>query len=346
VSGIFYPGIAASELSEEQKANISAVSSLAAGLAGGIIGDSSMAGVQAAAAGKTAVENNYLSSTDKSRQTYLNHKENLTEQEKQERDALNRKDLETDLAVMQACHGGEGDCQTERAKAKEALDTYINLSYQNPKEAQAGYQQIQALLNSTDPNAKDVFNVLEGYTQAFMRFGYTEEEAKARAGVYVGSVYIAGGISAVVASGALAKQFGEDIAQVEKPSDVSKTESMAANAGKGSANTAKNTPETQASVDKKLATYLLEKEHPVGGSKAEWFDSALGFNKENSSELAKQIVFDPKAAIKTSDTQFGTKYDQVIPITGTNGRTINVKFGWIENNDGIVRLVTAIPAKK
>jgi len=63
VSGIFYPGIAASELSEEQKANISAVSSLAAGLAGGIIGDSSMAGVQAAAAGKTAVENNSLAIT-------------------------------------------------------------------------------------------------------------------------------------------------------------------------------------------------------------------------------------------------------------------------------------------
>jgi hypothetical protein len=47
VSGIFYPGIAASALSEEQKANIRAVSSLAAGLVGGIIGDSSMAGVQA-----------------------------------------------------------------------------------------------------------------------------------------------------------------------------------------------------------------------------------------------------------------------------------------------------------
>lgn len=104
--------------------------------------------------------------------------------------------------------------------------------------------------------------MLEGYTQAFMRFGYTEDEARARAGVYVGSVYTAGGISAVVASGALAKQIGEDITQVEKPSDVGKTESRAANADKESTNTAKNTPETQASVDDKLANYLLEKEHP------------------------------------------------------------------------------------
>ncbi|MEZ2436228.1 DUF6883 domain-containing protein, partial [Raoultella planticola] len=104
--------------------------------------------------------------------------------------------------------------------------------------------------------------------------------------------------------------------------------------------------ETQSSVEQKLANYLLDKQHPVGGSKAEWFDSALGFNKTNSSELSKQIIFDPAKAVKTTETQFGTKYDQVIPITGTNGRTINVKFDWIKNNDGVVRLVTAIPAKK
>lgn len=73
------------------------------------------------------------------------------------------------------------------------------------------------LLNSKDPNAKEVFNIVEGYTQAFMLFGYTEDEAKARAGAYVGSMYIAGGMSAVVASGALAKQFGKDMAQGAKP---------------------------------------------------------------------------------------------------------------------------------
>ncbi len=199
-----------SQLTDTEKQTISALSTLASGLAGGLTGGSSLSATQGAQAGKTTVENNYLSSTEKSRQTYLNHKENLTAQEKQQRDALNRKDLETDLAAMQACHGGAGDCQAERTKAKEALDTYINLSYQNPKEAQAGYQQIQTLLNSTDPNAKEAFNVLEGYTQAFMRFGYTEDEARARAGVYVGSVYTAGGIGAVVASGMAAKQLGND----------------------------------------------------------------------------------------------------------------------------------------
>ncbi|MEX2942554.1 hemagglutinin repeat-containing protein [Serratia fonticola] len=206
-----------SELSESEKQTVSALATLAAGLAGGLIGDSTADVVAGALTGKTVVENNYLSSTEKSRQTYLNNKQNLTPEEQKDKEALNRKDLESDLAAYAACSGKGGDCEAERAKAKAAQDTYFNQTYQNPKEAQAGYQQIQNLLNSTDPNAKEVFNILEGYTQAFMSFGYTEEEARARAGAYVGSMYIAGGLSAVVASGALTKQFGKDVASGTKP---------------------------------------------------------------------------------------------------------------------------------
>nr|WP_286133914.1 VENN motif pre-toxin domain-containing protein [Enterobacter sp. Bisph1] len=218
-------------MTESEKQTIAALSTLASGLAGGLIGNSTETATAAAKAGKTTVENNYLDSSENSLQTYLNHKKDLTPQERQKRDDLNRKDLETDQALMNACHGKGGDCSAERAKAKEALETYINLSYLNPKEAQAGHQQIQALLSSTDPNAKDVFNVPEGYTQAFMRFGYTEDEAQARAGIYVGTVYTAGGISSVIASGELAKQFGEDVAAGTKPG-ISKVTSK-----KGSKNT-------------------------------------------------------------------------------------------------------------
>ncbi|WP_024913292.1 hemagglutinin repeat-containing protein [Chania multitudinisentens] len=227
-------GKSVSELSESEKQTVSALATLAAGLAGGLIGDSMADVVAGAQTGKTVVENNYLSTAEKSRQTELNHKQNLTPQEQQERDALNRKDLESDLAVMQACQGSGDACQAEREKARDALDTYINQTYQNPKEAQAGYQQIMNLLNSTDPNAKEVFNILEGYTQAFMSFGYTEEEAKARAGAYVGSMYIVGGVSAVVASGALAKQFGKDVASGGKNSTSGATNSLVDNSsGKG-----------------------------------------------------------------------------------------------------------------
>ncbi len=211
-----YPGINREDLTEEQRQTISALGTLAAGLAGGVVGNSTADAVAGAQAGKNALENNYLSSTEKSRQTYLNNKQNLTPEEQKDKEALNRKDLESDLAAYAACSGKGGDCQVERAKAKDAQDTYFNQTYQNPKEAQAGYQQIMNLLNSTDPNAKEVFNILEGYTQAFMSFGYTEDEAKARAGAYVGSMYIAGGVSAVVASGALTKQFGKDVASGTK----------------------------------------------------------------------------------------------------------------------------------
>ncbi|CAM3571751.1 hemagglutinin repeat-containing protein [Rahnella victoriana] len=56
-----YPGVKPENLTNEQKANVSALSTLAAGLAGGVAGNSSVAAGTAGIAGKTAVENNYLS---------------------------------------------------------------------------------------------------------------------------------------------------------------------------------------------------------------------------------------------------------------------------------------------
>ncbi|MGC0858017.1 hemagglutinin repeat-containing protein [Pantoea agglomerans] len=219
----------ASELSADDKMLIANIVTLAGAAAGGAIDGSAGVG-SGASAGRTEVENNYLSSTEKSRQTYLNNKQNLTPEEQKDKERLNRKDLESDMAVYAACNGTGAGCQAERAKAKAAQDTYFNQTYQNPKEAQAGYQQIVNLLNSTDPNAKEVFNILEGYTQAFMSFGYTEDEAKARAGAYVGSMYIASGVSAVVASGALAKQFGKDVALNNKASASGAASSLVKNA--------------------------------------------------------------------------------------------------------------------
>ncbi|WP_344761414.1 RHS repeat-associated core domain-containing protein, partial [Actimicrobium antarcticum] len=103
---------------------------------------------------------------------------------------------------------------------------------------------------------------------------------------------------------------------------------------------------TRASVDDKLFRYLLNADHPIGGSKAKWFDSALGFNRSNADQLAKQIVFNETVAVQTAVIEQGVKFNQVIPITGANGKVIDVTFGWIRNKDDIVRLTTAIPTKK
>jgi hypothetical protein len=103
---------------------------------------------------------------------------------------------------------------------------------------------------------------------------------------------------------------------------------------------------SQESVRDKLERYLLDPDHDEGGSKAKWFEQALGFTRHNSSELAKQIVFDESEAVFTGVTEFGTKYNQVISIAGANGKIIDVTFGWIREHNGLVRLVTAIPSRR
>jgi len=80
-----------------------------------------------------------------------------------------------------------------------------------------------------------------------------------------------------------------------------------------------------------------------GGSKAEWFRRALGFTKDNAERLANQIIFDRSKAVQTAVTEFGTKFNQTIAIQGANGKTIDVLFAWIQNKDGVVRLVTSVP---
>jgi hypothetical protein len=100
------------------------------------------------------------------------------------------------------------------------------------------------------------------------------------------------------------------------------------------------------SIKRKVDGYLLNPEHVKGGPKADWFNQALGLTRENAAELERQIVFDLGRAVQTGVTQFGTTYNQVIPITGANGKTIDVLFVWIRNDDGVVRLVTAIPTKR
>jgi len=103
---------------------------------------------------------------------------------------------------------------------------------------------------------------------------------------------------------------------------------------------------SEESIKRKVEGYLLNPDHVKGGPKADWFNQALGFTRQNAADLVRQIMFDQSKAVQTGVTQFGTTYNQVIPITGANGKTIDVLFGWIRNDDGVVRLVTAIPTKK
>ncbi|WP_406647449.1 DUF6883 domain-containing protein [Rhizobium acaciae] len=86
--------------------------------------------------------------------------------------------------------------------------------------------------------------------------------------------------------------------------------------------------------------------HPQNQSKATWFKQALGFDQSNWKDLSSQLYFDIGAATATKTTEYRKTYEQVIPILGANGKTINTKFVFMQDNFGTVRLVTGIPTNK
>jgi len=92
-------------------------------------------------------------------------------------------------------------------------------------------------------------------------------------------------------------------------------------------------------------SYLLNPDHTRGGPKANWFAQALGFTRENASDLAKQLVFDESQAVRRGVNEHGTLFNQTINVTGANGRTIPVTTGWIIGPDGVPRLTTAFPSR-
>ena len=105
------------------------------------------------------------------------------------------------------------------------------------------------------------------------------------------------------------------------------------------------TLETNKQIEEKLMNYLLNKNHPIGASKADWFEKALGFNQTNMKDLAKQIGFNLKEALFQRNNGFGDLYQTINKIKGANGRFINVRFNWILKEGKTAELVGALPPK-
>lgn len=107
-------------------------------------------------------------------------------------------------------------------------------------------------------------------------------------------------------------------------------------AGSSSGGSAKNSGPIEnaenAVIDpRKVTSYALDSDHPVGGDKARVFESALGFNKSNADGLINQIqdgVTKYPATPGKAD-QFGQRFTVDIPVTGPNGNTVQVRTGWI-----------------
>ncbi|MBG3015522.1 hemagglutinin repeat-containing protein [Proteus mirabilis] len=309
-----FPGKKVSDLTESEKQQVSALSQLAAGLAGGLTTGDMAGAITGSQAGKNAVENNYLSDSEHRQKTSLELKEKqgkITEVEQQKLAELRIKDTETTQRLLDACAGGVSpECTAARKDAFKTIDTYVSLTYQNPKTAQAGYQEIERLLNSTSPEAQQAYNLLESYTKAFKNFGYTDEEARSRAGMYVGSIYLLGGTSAVANSGALVKQFGKDVAKPNvKPNESSLT-------GKPSPNVVEDTirknleANQKGNESSKFADYLT-KEEQVFANKAQ-------------KELINEInMFSSKSQASKNATMIGA-YDSSTGKTAVGNSNANI----------------------
>jgi len=94
----------------------------------------------------------------------------------------------------------------------------------------------------------------------------------------------------------------------------------------------------------KVRNYLLNLEHPDGGSKAVWFHS-IGYTRDQWQVLADDLMAIAREceAFDAETTQFGIKYRASGSVGRPNYRPGRVQTGWIVEDDDPPRLVTAYP---
>ena len=102
---------------------------------------------------------------------------------------------------------------------------------------------------------------------------------------------------------------------------------------------------TEATVaTEKVRDYLLNPEHPDGGSKAAWFQS-LGYARDRWEELASDLLALAAACdqFATVRTPFGVKYVVKGQVGRKSHRFASVLAVWIVEAGRPPRLVTAYP---
>ncbi|MDF7758528.1 hemagglutinin repeat-containing protein [Kosakonia cowanii] len=131
------------ELSEEEKQTVSALATLASGLAGGLVGDSSASVVAAAQAGKTTVENNYLSDdfTCKSGDTSCNQRKALVNK----LIANGAPDIAEILEAAKNCPGGKGPCTSAAEKYNHDKEKFISVVDSMVKKGQLNRDELATI---------------------------------------------------------------------------------------------------------------------------------------------------------------------------------------------------------
>ncbi|EPJ2491360.1 VENN motif pre-toxin domain-containing protein, partial [Escherichia coli] len=217
IAGMLYPGVKQSDLSEEQKQTISTLATVSAGLAGGLTGNSTASAAVGAQSGKNAVENNYLSVSEKTeleiaKQTLKNSK-NPAEREKaqQKYDALLEKDISSDKAVIAACSNGQAAsaaCAGERLKVIAAKGGYETGNYNNQVSDMYpdAYGQIVNLLNITSVDAQNQQQVKDAMVNyAMTQFGVDKATAESYVETYDGMKTVAASMTPLLGAAAVSK---------------------------------------------------------------------------------------------------------------------------------------------
>ncbi|TCT18677.1 EndoU nuclease-like protein, partial [Bibersteinia trehalosi] len=122
------------ELTTEEKNLLKVAGQLAGAVSGNLAGGTTADTVFGAGTAKRAVENNYLSRQEAERKRVLEGKlqtGTITDAEKSELDAINRKDRESDIALISACEGNRlsAECQVERQKLERDKFSYSGAEY-------------------------------------------------------------------------------------------------------------------------------------------------------------------------------------------------------------------------
>jgi filamentous hemagglutinin len=206
------------ELSEEEKKTVSALATLASGLAGGLIGDSGADALTAAQVGKNAVENNYLSVSEKTelelaKQKLQNSKDpEEREQAQQKINELREKDISRDQKVIEACDNGQAGsvtCASARLNVIAAKDEYEKTGNYNSRASQQyadAYGQIVNLLNITSvdsQNQQQVKDAMVNYAMA--KLGVDKATATAYIETYEGMKIVAASVTPILGTAAANK---------------------------------------------------------------------------------------------------------------------------------------------
>ncbi|HEA8831783.1 TPA: hemagglutinin repeat-containing protein [Escherichia coli] len=217
IAGMLYPGVKQSDLSEEQKQTISTLATVSAGLAGGLTGNSTASAAVGAQSGKNAVENNYLSVSEKTeleiaKQKLKNSKDPAEREKAQQKyDALLEKDISSDKAVIAACSNGQAAsaaCAGERLKVIAAKGGYETGHYNNQVSDMYpdAYGQIVNLLNITSVDAQNQQQVKDAMVNyAMVQFGVDRATAQAYVETYDGVKVVAASMAPVIGAAAASK---------------------------------------------------------------------------------------------------------------------------------------------